>query len=327
MDKIKYILLICILIYASSCSKEQHLPVVSNPSPEAISLLNKIYDLQGRYVFSGQHNYPHELNRSTDSTKIMTGKTPLIWGSDMGEHDSSFRENVISEAKKKFKEGFIITLMWHAAPPITRDKPGRKGSWYKMSDEEWMSVITPGTEDHIKWLQDIDAVAESLKKLRDANIPVLWRPYHEMNGIWFWWGNRRGDYGYKSLWKLMFKRFTEYHKLNNLIWVWNANAPRDWENDEAFDYDLFYPGHEYVDILAADVYKNDFKQSHHDDLLELAEGRPIALGEVGVAPTPEVLNSQKMWSWFMIWAHFNWTDNTPETLNILHHYDRVLNLE
>lgn len=319
-------ILMCIALF--SCTNErQRKPVVIRSSPEAVALLNKIYKIQGKSVISGQHNYPHELNRSTDSTKVLTGKTPLIWGADMGEYDSDFRVNTIAEAKKKYEEGFIVTLMWHEAPPITREKPGRKGAWYAMDQQEWQNILTPGTEDHTRWLADIDAVAESLKQLRDANIPVLWRPYHEMNGIWFWWGNRRGENGFKKLWRMMFERFTDYHKLNNLIWVWNANAPRDWENDEAFDYDLFYPGHEYVDILAADVYKNDYKQSHHDDLVKLASGRPIALGEVGIAPTPEILDQQKMWTWFMIWARFNWTDNSPESLKSLHDNPRTINWE
>ena len=63
----------------------------------------------------------------------------------------------------------------------------------------------------------------------------------------------------------MYDRFVNYHKLNNLIWIWNANAPRDWKDDEAYEYHLFYPGPEFVDILAADIYKGDYKQSHHDD--------------------------------------------------------------
>jgi mannan endo-1,4-beta-mannosidase len=83
-----------------------------------------------------------------------------------------------------------------------------------------------------------------------------------MNGVWFWWCNQKGENGFPELWRMMFKYFTEYHHLNNLIWVWNTNAPRDITSDEAYDYTLFYPGDDYVDVLAADVYRNDYKQSH-----------------------------------------------------------------
>jgi mannan endo-1,4-beta-mannosidase len=187
----------------------------------------------------------------------------------------------------------------------------RRSTWQKLTDEQWEEMLTPGTELYDLLINRMDKIADGLLKLQENNIPVLWRPFHEMNGVWFWWGNRPGPEGFERLWKLMYDRYTNHHGLNNLVWVWNPNAPRDWEDDEAYDYHLFYPGHEYVDVLAADVYKNDFKQSHHDDLLALAEGRPIALGEVGVLPTSEMLEHQPMWTWFMCWAAWIWRENTP----------------
>ena len=122
----------------------------------------------------------------------------------------------------------------------------------------------------------------------------------------------------------MYNRYVNYHKLNNLIWVWNTNTPRDRENDEAYDYELYFPGLEYVDVLAADVYHNDYKQSHHDDLLKLAKGKVIALGEVGEAPAPEMLTSQPMWAWFMIWSKWVETHNRPEQIKDLYNYPKTL---
>ena len=60
-----------------------------------------------------------------------------------------------------------------------------------------------------------------------------------MNGVWFWWGNKKGKDGFQKLWKLFYERLTDYHKINNLVWVWNANAPRDIPQDEAFSYKDF----------------------------------------------------------------------------------------
>jgi mannan endo-1,4-beta-mannosidase len=144
--------------------------------------------------------------------------------------------------------------------------------------------------------------------------------------MWFWYGKRPGQDGIQKLWEMMFDRYVNYHQLNNLIWVWNANAPRDWKDDEAEAYHFFYPGNEYVDILAADVYKNDFKQSHHDELLELGKGKLIALGEVGQLPTPAILEQQAQWSWFMCWARFPWTDNTLDAVQNLYNDERVATL-
>jgi mannan endo-1,4-beta-mannosidase len=80
--------------------------------------------------------------------------------------------------------------------------------------------------------------------------------------------------------------------------VWNANAPNGKNAGPYYDY---YPGAQYADILATDIY-GEFLQSHHDDLVELAAGKPVALGEIGRPPSLEVLKSQPRWAWFMGWS-------------------------
>lgn len=309
-----------------SASSKTYKPVNKNASPEARALLEYLYSLQGKATLSAQHNYPSskEYTRSTDSIIAMTGKVPAIWGTDISELDQS----LVDEAIRQYKRGCIITLMYHQVKPFDHDSMGFSRSVKGMvTDQQWEQIITPGSEYHQMWLAKIDARAELLKKLRDAHIPVLWRPYHEMNGMWFWYGNRPGTDGIQKLWKIMYERYTNYHHLDNLIWVWNTNAPRDWKDDEAYPYELFYPGANYVDILAADVYKNDFKQSHHDQLVKLGKGKLIALGEVGNLPTPEILEQQPMWVWFMCWAHFPWAYNTREQVRSIYSSPRVLTLD
>ncbi|MDD6211393.1 MAG: glycosyl hydrolase [Bacteroidales bacterium] len=315
----------------SAPEKEKVSAKPANPkaTPEAVKLLTFLHDIKGNHTVAGQHNYPYELSRCTDSTFHYTSKTPLLWGSDftwMGTNAK--RDSMVEEAIKRYNDGYIVTLMWHANPPLKERSDSKKfHAWYKMPEEEWLEILTPGSEMNQIWLNDVDAVAIQLKKLQAANIPVLFRPYHEMNGAWFWWGNRRGENGFTKLWKMIYDRMVNYHGLNNILWVWNANAPRDWENDEAYDYELFYPGDDYVDVLAADVYKNDYKQSHHDQLAALGKNKIIALGEVGEAPTPEILRQQPEWVWFMVWAHFNWLANSPETLTTLHNDSCVITKE
>jgi mannan endo-1,4-beta-mannosidase len=90
---------------------------------------------------------------------------------------------------------------------------------------------------------------------------------------------------------------------------------------------LFYPGDKFVDILAADVYRNDYKQSHHDDLLTLAKGKPIALGEVGDIPTPDILKTQPQWTWYMPWAWILFAANDPDKIISLVNSDQVLTLD
>ncbi len=318
-----YIILIAAIFLMSSCSVVPE-PVNPNATFEARELLSRLYEIQGEMIFSGQHNYPHQLTRSSDTVYSYTGKYPVVWGCDLRDAQD-FINDGIEEAIRQHDKGAIVTAMSHMDRPF--DTIGtRRSSWREMSDEQWADLITPGTELHYMLIDRIDNIAGMLKKLDDANVPVLWRPFHEMNGIWFWWGNRPGQGGFEELWKIMYYRYTDHHGLNNLIWVWNPNAPRDLEGDEAYAYELFYPGHRYVDVLAADVYHNDYRQSHHDDLLELADGKPIGLGEVGVLPTPEILEQQPMWTWFMCWANWIWTHNTPEQVRELYESPRVVTL-
>jgi mannan endo-1,4-beta-mannosidase len=186
----------------------------------------------------------------------------------------------------------------------TDDEPVQPGiGWTgsiqnKLSDFEWDELVTPGTELRRRWEAQIDLAARYLKRLRRAKVPVLWRPYHEANGNWFWWGGRKGENGFITLYRMTYDRLVNYHHLDNLVWVWNSNAPN---GPNAGAYADYYPGRRFCDILAADVY-GEFKQSYHDDLAALGNGIPIALGEVGGVPTPAVLKSQMKWAWFMVWA-------------------------
>ncbi len=240
------------------------------------------------------------------------------------------RNMTIQEIKARHAEGHVITLMWHGCFPTDGDCCEGSSIWAmenRPSPEQWDELVTEGTELNDAWKVNADKIAGYLKQLQDAGIPVLWRPYHEMNGVWFWWCNHKGELGFKRLWIMMYEYFTNYHQLNNLIWVWNTNAPRDIPGDEAWAYEDFFPGIDYVDILAADVYRNDYQQSHHDQLVVLAEGKPIALGEVGEIPDKEVLEQQPQWSWFMPWGWIIFLSNENDLINEVYLSDRVLTLD
>jgi mannan endo-1,4-beta-mannosidase len=175
-----------------------------------------------------------------------------------------------------------------------------------------------------RWEAQVDKIAGYLKQLQEAKVPVLWRPYHEMNGLWFWWGDKKGPEGYQALWKMMFERFTNVHHLNNLLWVWNANAPRDIPFDQAYPYHHFYPGHAYVDVLATDVYHFDYEDRDYLELLELAEGKLIALGECGELPNTRILQVQPGFSWFMVWANWIQIDNSPQRVKEIYDHPQVI---
>ena len=157
-----------------------------------------------------------------------------------------------------------------------------------LTDEEWKDLVTPGTLLNERWKSQVDVIAWFLKQLKYAAVPVLWRPCHEMNGTWFWWGQKKGDDGYKKLWQMMFDRLVNFHGLNNLVWVYKTNEFKDGVDTHG----TYYPGDNFVDILATDVYTEGFDQVNYDQILELAGDKPIALGEVGMPPSVELLQEQ-----------------------------------
>ena len=299
-------------------------PVNPKASREARELLRTLHTLSGKRILSGQHNYTMNRSEYSDRAAQIAGKYPAVWGSDFGHARESLarRQEMIDEARRQHAQNSIITLMWHAVRPVDEETAGWKESVQnRLTEVQWRELVTPGTPLHRRWLAHVDGIAAYLRQLRDAKIPVLWRPYHEMNGGWFWWGQKKGDDGYKRLWRLMYARLTDHHKLDNLLWVWNAGAPDPKWADPYADY---YPGHATVDVLAADVYGANYKPGHHDDLLKLAAGKPIALGEVGEMPTPAVLDAQPGWVWFMTWPSHLEQNNPPERIKALYSDPRVL---
>jgi len=290
-------------------------PVNKNATPEAKALLAYLYSISGKSILSGEHGN----NRCLDSVKSITGKYPAIWGSDfIWSGPGGGGQRVVNEAISNYKKGYIIALMWHQGRPMDNPPYGfRESVQAKMTDSDFQQIVTPGTLLNKKYLVQLDTVAYYLKELQDAHIPVLWRPYHEMNGVWFWWGNRPGKDGVQKLWKMMYDRFVNYHHLNNLLWVWGGNGPRDIPKDEAYSYAPFYPGAQYVDILGADVYHSDYEQKDYNELLSVAKGKVIALTEVGEMPKPEILEAQPKWAWFMVWTNFLWNNNSHQAVNAI----------
>lgn len=349
------------ILMAFSCTEKKGFePVNPNATKEARQLLSFLYSIQGKYTLAGQHNFSSDLVKYDELAEEMTGKTPVIWGSDFsfnvtGETVSNFqhcgpmnisvpwgdcqengktteqmRQGIVDKAIEEHAKGRIITLMWHCCFPTSGDTCNGEEIWVWQNapdEKTWSELVTEGTALNNAWKAQMDGVAGFLKQLQDAKVPVLWRPYHEMNGCWFWWCAKPGENGFKKLWIMTYKYFTEHHKLNNLLWVWNTNAPRDIPGDEAGPYEDYFPGIEYVDVLAADVYHQDYKQSHHDDLLKIGQGKLITLGEVGDLPETEQYEGQRNWSWFMTWGYFIQTKKNERLAAIIYNNPNTLTLE
>jgi mannan endo-1,4-beta-mannosidase len=298
-------------------------PVNPAASESAKSLLAYLYSLSGQKTISGQHDYLESTDEWSHQVKSITDKYAGIHGYELGgilnqndETLASQRNGVVDSAIQWFKAGGIVTISYHA------NLPGTCACWSNiqksLSQQEFDKIVTPGTTQYKQLIADLDKVAVYLKQLQDTGVPVLWRPYHEMNGGWFWWGKKNN---YALLWNIMYERFVQYHHLNNLLWVWSPNAP----NASADKYDLTYPGASKVDILAADVYGSSSDGKFYTDLLKLANGKPIAIGENGQLPNPEIFKKdQKKWVYMMTWGKLLNEDNTPSTIRSFYNSEDIL---
>jgi mannan endo-1,4-beta-mannosidase len=314
-------------------------PVSPNASPEAVELLRLIYNISGHHTLTGQHNFPNTKDASTRRTTEIYGKVPAIFGQDFGfaapgdKDAAAARPEIVAECKRQYARGALIALCWHAVPPTAdepvtfRPRPGSASTnrlasvQGRLTDEQWNDLITPGTELYNHWCAQVDVIAGYLRQLQEARVPVLWRPYHEMNGNWFWWGGRPGEHGTKVIYRQLFDRLVNYHKLNNLIWIWSVDRP----GVNAGQFAGYFPGEQYFDVAALDVYRNDFQQSYYANLLKLANGKLITLAEVGPPPPVFVLQQQPKWTWWMSWAGMG-RGGTNESVRALYNDPRSWSL-
>ncbi len=297
-------------------------PVNPDASPEARELLKFIADNYGKKIITGQCADNGQMSSEFKVIKDELNEQPAILGMDLyrylpvrQQHGDSCQ--TVEYAEKFYKRGGIVTLYWHWNAPEKyyksgTDKDGNPRWWggfytdnIDMNKFDLAKIMSgEDKEGYDLLMADIDAIAVQLQRLRDAGVPVLFRPLHEASGnyglyggtgkAWFWWGSS-GPETYKQLYKLLYDRLTNEYGLNNLIWVWNAQRA-DW-----------YPGDEYVDIVGEDVYpgkhKTDPQTAKFNTAMSYTSShKVIAMTENGCLFDPdEALSSGSAWSYFCTW--------------------------
>jgi mannan endo-1,4-beta-mannosidase len=303
-------------------------PVNPDAIPAARALLKEIDSVSGHATLSGQHNFPNTVSRYSDRLYELTGHYPAVFGQDFGfsggeDKDSTLgRSALVQEVIRQYRVGSVIALTWHSVRP-TEDEPVtfRESVLGHLTDWEFQQVLTPGTDLYKRWARQVDVIAGYLQELQAAGVPVLFRPYHEMNGNWFWWGGHPGQNGTAALYRQIYDRYVHLHHLNNLIWVWNVNAP----SVNAGPVDQYFPGSNYADIVSMDIY-GAFEKADYDSMIALAgPGKPIALAEVGAMPSLKILAEQPRWTYMMMWSGMAEDSNTPEQLQSMFHAQNVIN--
>jgi mannan endo-1,4-beta-mannosidase len=199
-----------------------------------------------------------------------------------------------------WKAGGLVTVMWQVSNPWTGGSahdtriPGTFGDLY-----------TDGTSMNRTYDRMLDELAEPLSELQQAGVVVLFRPFHEQNGNWFWWGNKGSGAApsadqFSALWRYTFDYLTTAKQLHNLLWVYCVN--RSGGPTGSKDILAFNPGESYFDIVALDDYISTSAnaptniRAAYDRIASL--GKPIALGEYG--PLARYIDDPA--------NHFDWLD-------------------
>lgn len=311
------------------------IPCNPKASKEVREVMKYLGSVSGKGIILGQHTQ----TVAQDELKYIhnvTGKLPALCGFELLSYSPNINyetcdedclleinenKNTLDNAWKWAKEQRgLITFTWHWYSPL--------GGWDKSfyaekTDFDASQAIIEGTPENQALLSDMDVMAEILKEFRDQHIPILWRPFHESEGTWFWWGSKGPEVA-KELYRIMYDRYTNLHDLTNLIWVWNSHLPEGYVGDEVADVisrDLYPPAHQHNDLRA-----------EYEELIQITPTKKItALGEIGPIPSVAQLSASRIpWVWFMTWSNdFAKTElfTTKEELSNAYQNDYAITLD
>ena len=276
---------------------------------EAKKLLKYLKNTAGQQIITGQHTQtiPCEeiayIRQTTGKEPKLRGFELLAYSPNINYADASPEclkeveenkgtvETALQWARANRSAG-ILTFSFHWFSPLG----GRDKSFYtEHTDFDATKVLQEGTPEHAAFYADMDVIADILRRFQDENIPILWRPFHESYGTWFWWG-AKGAKVARDLYRLMFDYYTGEKNLHNLLWVWNC------------DIEEAYPGDSYVDVVSIDVYLPEYQVTDYADAYEklvaaTSRDKVAALAEVGYLPNVDLLQKSRIpWAYYMTWS-------------------------
>lgn len=261
-----HIRLAALLLILSSCASEKpsHDMVDPNAGELTKNLLSNLHVLAGNGVMFGHQatlDYGYTWTQSDlepgelrSDVKDVSGSFPAVYGWDVNHvvgvrFNQEQRERQIAEHlewnRGTFERGGVITYEWHMYHPASNL------SFYDTSAV--VHRIIPGGDLHHVLKGNLDLAADYFKAL--APIPVIFRPWHEHNGDWFWWcKGSTSEEDFIALWQFTIDYLRDVKNVDNLIYAYSPDRSRiDIDNYED-GYLWGYPGDEYVDIIGIDNY-------------------------------------------------------------------------
>lgn len=304
----------------------------ANATEPTKKLYAYLVDNFGKNVISGAMADVAWNTKYADKMYEMTGKYPALncfdfihhnWSKPLGNADWIDYTNT-QVVEDWYNNNGIVACMWHWNVPASKDKADDLSSYTCDMDKttfKCRNAVKEGTWEHERVMRDLNVIADYLLKLQEKGIPVIWRPLHEARGnagkydgtgkAWFWWGSN-GKVFFKELWQLMYNTF-KAKGVNNLIWVWTSEGAYEDKGVISNDAD-WYPGDEYVDIIARDYYCKDKTDEYHtslskeyEELRKITNGKKlITMSECDAIPSMDnMMTDGAMWSWVMPWYGAN----------------------
>ncbi len=269
----------------------------------AQKLQKRLTKIQKQGVMFGHQDDPFygltwEYVPGRSDTKDLTGDYPAVMGFELGGIEMGDEKNLDSvpfnlihdEALAQSRRGGIVTISWHPRNPLTG------GNAWDTSDSTVVRSILPGGQQHEKFRKWMTRMADFLLTLKDKKgrmIPIVFRPWHENNGSWFWWGQKLcSNDEYKSLWNML-QDYLNSRGLSNLLYCYSPNLDGNWTTGRFLER---YPGDDRVAIIGEDAYQwgteADYIRMANADLAFITafakqHGRLIALTECGYKNTPD----------------------------------------
>ena len=279
--------------------------VSKQPSENTVRLFEFLKSIYGKKHLSGQqYLWSDELEDMVYYP--LTGKLPAVRGYDfMGVSSCKKKDNQVDRAIEwATRCGGSVTMCWHWYAPKDMDDYSKGSAFYYKTTEydqktsfDITKAVTEGTKEYDFIIKEIDMVSAELARMAKLDIPVLWRPLHEANGNWFWWGNHDEAHreAYKKLWYIIFDRMENYHKLTNLIWVWNGQDKCMEVNPNT--YDIYGD-----DIYSIKPYDHSSQKERFTYACEYNHGKLITLSECGYIPHPDEMKKDGVkWLWWLPW--------------------------
>ncbi|WP_170133765.1 glycoside hydrolase family 26 protein [Rhodoblastus acidophilus] len=234
--------------------------------------VEKLRAQTGKTIGVAGVNFGRLTGCSIDNPLMSGHKSPLM-NCDGSPPDYRIDVDILTQ---HWRAGGLISVMWHAPNPWTGGGAHDVRILGNFSD-----LYTPRSALYATWRKMLDDVAVGLKLLQDNGVIVLFRPLHEQNGNWFWWGDHGANAHpsneeFVTLWRDMFNYFTNEKHLNNLLWVFSPNR----NDSQQQNIMRFAPGPQFYDIVGLDYYEDE-REKPVDFSTLIAAGKPIAIAEFG----------------------------------------------